>query len=219
MILFISLCMCAGKVTRAQETLIRPFLGVTAGYNLIAGSYDGESFFQTDEDIMLVPAISPAFGVGGVMGLAYEKFTIDFGYHYARSAYTTMEDGYSGDCTTHLVRFLGAKRYFNAYADRTVSPYLDFDLTLAYNNLDKIAYPLGSMGDPVRGRYGGIMIGLGAGVRIRLADKLAADLRILPEYYLGTDIRVKGRDWYQISKFGNFLLHNTLGLKYYFRAF
>ena len=57
MILFISLCVCAGQVSQAQQTLVRPFLGVTAGYTFIAGSFDGESFFQMDEDIMLVPAI------------------------------------------------------------------------------------------------------------------------------------------------------------------
>jgi len=53
---------------------------------------------------------------------------------------------------------------------------------------------------------------------IKLSDKLALDIRILPELYTGTDIRVKGYKWYKIAKFGNFLLQSTIGIKYYFKG-
>lgn len=217
-ILFISLFICANQRSLAQETVIRPYLVITAGHSILAGSFNGTDFFQTDEDIMLVPKIKPAFGVGGVMGLGSDGFAVDIGYHFARSEYTTFEDGYSGTCNTHLIRFLGVKKYFNAYAESRVSPYIDIDLTLAYHIFEKIAYPIGQPENTASGRYGGILLGAGAGVRIKLTEKLAADIRVLPEYYLGTDIRVKGRDWYEISKFGNFVLHNIIGLKYHFDA-
>jgi len=105
-ILFISLLICANQLSLAQERVIRPYLGITAGHTILAGSFNGTDYFQTDEDIMLVPKIKPAFGIGGVMGLAYERFSIDLGYHFSRSEYTSLEDGYSGNCATHLIRFL-----------------------------------------------------------------------------------------------------------------
>ena len=211
----LSICICSS----AQETLIRPYLGITGGHTIMAGSFNGQDFFRTDEDIMLVPRIRPAFGVGGVAGLAYEKFSIDLAYHFARSEYTTSEEEYAGSCTNHMVRFLGVKKYFGAHSLGRLIPFVDVDLSMVINQLELIAYPMGNMNSPVSGRYGGISFGAGAGIRIILSDMLVADIRVLPEYYLGTDIRVKGRDWYQISKFGNLLLHNTIGINYQFGGF
>ena len=83
---------------------------------------------------------------------------------------------------------------------------------------EKIAYPYGQYENPLSGSYGAFILGMGAGTRVRLTENFAFDLKILAEYYMGTDIRVKGRDRYEIKKFGNLLLHSTLGLKYYFKA-
>jgi hypothetical protein len=35
---------------------------------------------------------------------------------------------------------------------------------------------------------------------------------------MGSTIRVKGYKWYEIAKFGNFLLQVTVGIKYYFKG-
>ena len=204
---------------KSQEIEIRPYFGIFAGYSLITGSFNGSDFFQTDDHIVLVPRIKPSFGLGGVIGIGSNKFAMDISYYMTRSTYTSLDEGYSGTCVNHLIRFLGITKYFNKYAEGTVRPYIDMDLSIAWSNFDKIAYPLNNMEEPLSAKYGGIIIGLGAGTLIKLSDKLAMDIRILPELYTGSSIRVKGYKWYEISKFGNFLLQSTFGIKYYFKPF
>jgi len=134
-----------------------------------------------------------------------------------QSEYTSMDEGYAGKCTTHLIRFLGFTAYFNKNANSNVRPYIDLDFSIAMSICDKIAYSPHDIEDPLSAKYGGIIMGLGAGTLIKLSDKLALDIRILPELYAGSTIRVKGYKWYEIAKFGNFLLQSTIGLKYYFK--
>ena len=155
--------------------------------------------------------------MGGVIGIGSNQLALDIGYFMTRSEYTSMDDGYSGKCVTHLIRFLGFTKYFNKYAEGTVRPYIDIDLSYSWSNFDKFAYPLNNIEEPLQARYSGIIIGLGAGTLIKLSDKLALDLRILPEYYAGSSIRVKGYKLHNIKKFGNFLLQSTIGIKYYFK--
>jgi hypothetical protein len=64
--------------------------------------------------------------------------------------------------------------------------------------------------------YTGMIVGLGAGIQLNLNKHIAIDLRILPEYYFGTDIKSKGESDYAIKKFNNFLLLNSFGINYYF---
>jgi len=204
----------------SQAIEMRPYIGISAGYTIIAGSFNGSDFFQTDDHIVLVPRIKPSFGLGGVIGLIESnQMAIDIGYFMTRSEYTTTDEGNSGKCTTHLIRFLGFTKYFNKYAEATVCPYFDIDLSFARNVFNKIAYSPYNTEDLLSAKYGGIIIGLGVGTLIKLSDKLAIDIRVLPEYYMTSNIRVKGYDYYSIKKFGNFLLQSTIGIKYYFKSY
>jgi len=205
-------------VVKSQAEDVRSYFGITAGYSLITGSFNGSDFFQTDDHIVLVPKIKPSFGMGGVIGIGTNKFDLNIGYFITRSDYTSMDEGYAGKCTTHLIRFLGFTAYLNKYAESTVRPYFDVDLSIATSVFDKIAYSPSNIENPLRAKYGGIIIGMGAGILIKMSDKLALDIRVLPEYYIGSSIRVKGYKFYNIEKFGNFLLQSTVGIKYYFKG-
>lgn len=212
-----TILLCTGP-SYTQDAVMRSYIGFSAGNAILAGSFNGSTFFQTNEDILLVPKIKPAFGIGGVLGLRLNNGAGEIGYYYYKSEYTSMEGDYSGDCVTHLIRILGITKYLNAYADRTVSPYIDVDISFSYSVLDKIAYPIGLASDPSSGTYGSFIIGMGAGILFNFSEHLVMDIKILPEYYTGTDIRVKGRERYEITKFGNLLLHSTIGVKIYFKT-
>ena len=203
---------------KSQAVEMRPYFGISGGYTLITGSFNGSDFFQTDDHIVLVPKIKPSFGLGWVIGLIESnQMALDIGYFMTRSEYTSMDEGYAGKCTTHMIRFLGFTVYFKKYAEGNVRPYIDFDLSGSWSNFNKIAYPLNNTDEPLSARYGGLIIGLGAGTLINLSDKFALDIRVLPEYYAGSSIRVKGYKLNNIKKFGNFLLQSTIGIKYYFK--
>ncbi len=202
---------------QAQEPVMRAYMGVSAGNLLFAGSFNGSDFFQTDEDIMLVPKIRPAFGVGGVLGIALGNGSGEFAYYYYRSEYTTMDPGYAGECSTHLFRVLGVTKYLNAWAERRISPFIDGEMSVSHSVFRKIGYPIGQPLEPGSGTYNALIFGFGGGTRIWFTEALAMELKLLPELYLGTDIRMKGRERYNIKKFNNLMLHSTLVIKYYFK--
>lgn len=204
---------------RSQAEAIRPLFGVTAGHFLITGSFNGSDYFRTDDHIVLVPRIKPSFGMGGTIGIGSDQMAFELAYHVTRSTYTTMDEGMPGSCVTHLLRYLGFTRYFNKYSEGTFRPYMDLDLSIAWHLFDKLAYPPNELEDPIPARYGAVIFGFGAGMLIRFSDRFAFDIKVLPEYSIGSSIRVKGFKYYEIKKFGNFQMQSTFGIKYYFKPF
>lgn len=203
---------------KAQEIKIQPYTGISADYILLKGSFDGESFFITEEETILVPKLKPAIGFGILFGIKMGNGAIDFAYHITRMEYTSMEDGFSGRSTTHLIRYLSFKKYFITSSEKKLKPYLDFDLSVAFSHFEKISYPLNNKSEIRSANYGGVIFGAGIGSKIDLTKSLALDLKILPELYLGTDIKSEDSKRYEIKKFSNFLLVNSIGLNYYFKT-
>jgi hypothetical protein len=160
--------------------------------------------------------LKPAIGIGIFFGIKMGNGAIDHAYHITRMEYASIEDGFSGKSTTNLIRYLSFKKYFSAMAEKKFKQYLDFDLSIAFSHFEKISYPLNNISEIRSANYSGIIFGVGIGSEIELTKNLALDLKILPEFYAGTDIRSEKGERYEIKKFYNFLLINSIGFKYYF---
>jgi hypothetical protein len=203
---------------KAQEIKIQPYTGISTDYIILTGDFDGKSFFITEEETILVPKLKPAIGFGILFGIKMGNGAIDFAYHITKMDYTSMEDGFSGKSTTHLIRYLSFKKYFTTSSEKKIKPYLDFDLSIAFSHFEKISYALYDKSEIRSANYGGVIFGAGIGTKIDLTKNLALDLKILPEIYIGTDIRSEDSERYEIKKFYNFLLVNSIGLNYYFKT-
>lgn len=201
----------------SQEIKIRPYTGVSADYIILTGSFDGKSFFTTEEEIVLVPELNPALGLGILFGIKMGTGAIDFAYHVSQMEYSSREDGFSGKSTTHLIRYLSFKKYFKSFSDKTIQPYVDIDLSVAFSHFKKISYLINNQAEVRSANYGGIIFGTGIGSQISLSKSLALDFKVLPELYIGTDIRSKASERYEITKFNNFLLISSIGINYYFK--
>ena len=199
-----------------SKKALQPYIGISADYILLTGSFDGKSFFQTTDETILVPKLSPSIGFGVQFGVKIGNGALDFAYHISRMEYTSMVDGFSGKSTNHFIRYLGFKRYFNSFEEKKVKPYLDFDLSMSFSHFEKISYSLNNQSDYKSANYGGVIIGAGIGSLINLTKNLALDFKVLPEVYIGTDVKPEGGTDYTIKKFNNFLLINSFGLNYYF---
>ena len=208
--------LCFSLAAGAQEIRIQPYTGLAVDYIILAGSFDGTSFFTTDDETILVPKLKPDFGYGFLFGFKMGKGAVDFAYHISFMEYTSMEDGFSGKSTSHFIRYLSYKRHFNTPEEKKFIPYIDFDLSIAFSHFEKISYPLYQQSEILSANYGGVIFGIGVGSQLYLTERLTLDLKILPELYIGTDIRAKGSERYEIAKFSNFLLINSIGLNYYF---
>jgi len=193
----------------------RFYIGVSADYTLLVGSFNGKGYFPF-ENAILVPKLKPGSGFGLQFGFKGNNIAVDWAYHISRMEYTTQLDGCSGTGTTHLIRVLGIKGFLGASPEKKpkqkIKPYIDFDWSIAISHFNKISYSLSDPSNFKPANYGGMNIGLGIGTLINLSQSLAIDLRVLPEYYFGTDIGTGQA----IKKFPNFLLLNSIGLNYYF---
>jgi hypothetical protein len=58
--------------------------------------------------------------------------------------------------------------------------------------------------------------GLGAGIEFYLGEKIALDLKVLPEFLMGTDVKSKGNSNVPVKKFGNLQLISSFGMNFYF---
>jgi hypothetical protein len=88
--LTILLIICFSEL-KSQETYINPYLGLSADYIILTGSYDGKSFFQTDSKIILVPELKPSPDFKAFFGIKMSRTTIDFAYHFSKMDSTSME--------------------------------------------------------------------------------------------------------------------------------
>ncbi|MCK4464793.1 MAG: hypothetical protein KAU83_03695 [Bacteroidales bacterium] len=200
----------------SQDISFRPFLGVSANYIILTGSFDGESFFETENEIIFVPKIEPNFGFGVQGGIRFDNFSLDFAFHRSEHHYFSSDEQYSGKCVINIVRYLGVKGYFNK--GKKIRPYIDFDLSGSWSNFEKIAYNRTYPDESLKANYGGIILGFGGGLSIDFSEKFSLDIRMLPEWYIGTDIKAKNSDRYEIKKFSNFLLVSSIGLCYFFQS-
>jgi opacity protein-like surface antigen len=212
--LFAPLAVLAMSIA-AQDVKVSHFIGLTGDNLVFAGSFDGKSYFNTNTDIILVPKIEPGFGAGITYGFFVGKATIDFAYHLTRVEYTSLEDGFSGTANVNTIRYLGVKAFLGQTEGKKLRPYIDVDLSVSYTKFGHIAYSSGNLTESTPATYGGIIFGLGAGVEYLFAHSVALTLNVLPEVYMGTDIKRKGSDRYEVKKFTNFMLLNSLGMRFY----
>jgi hypothetical protein len=59
------------------------YFGLSAGKYSVKGDFDGESFFLSDEDLYIVPALEPAASYSVVVGSRFEYCAFNFGYRWS----------------------------------------------------------------------------------------------------------------------------------------
>lgn len=203
--------------SEVQDIFLQPFVGISSDYIFMAGNFDGKSYFTlpTDE-IILVPKLNPAPGFGVQFGIRSKHTEFDWAYNISKMKYTSLKDGFSGTNTNHYIRLLGVKGFFGSSIEKKAKPYFYFDWSMATSHFEKLAYNPTVPSIFKSASYLGMIVGLGVGIQLNPNKHIALDLRVLPEYYFGTDIKSKGERDYPIKKFNNFLLINSFGINYYF---
>lgn len=210
--------LCITTLSASGQNKVRQFIGISADNIVLKGSFNGNSFFTTENEIILVPKLDPGFGAGFQYGFNLGGGIFDIGYHLSRVNFTTVDPSISGTGTIHLFRYLGLKMFLWPKSGKKFKPYLDIDLAGSVAHFEKITYKGGITTNLTSANFGGIILGSGLGGQLALGNSLVLDLRILPEVYIGTDIIAKKSDRAEINKFTNFLLVNSIGINYYFSS-
>jgi len=195
-------------------------INISATDVIFAGSFNGKSYFSTEEETILVPKMAPGIGLGVEYGYAFnDQLTIDFAYRFGNSDYTTMYSDVSGKSTTHVIQLLGVKWVFTSFIESRVKLYYHFDWSLAFCHFNRIAYDYTPPDTDILLRsanYSGMALGSGLGLQCMLSKNLALDLRVNPDFYFVTDLKSKSKTRHEVSRCLNLMLVSTLGLQYYF---
>jgi hypothetical protein len=205
----------SSAVNDLPKVFVQPYIGISADYIILTGGFDGKSYFQTTSERILVPKLTPSMGFGLQFGARIGTGAVDFAYYFARLPYTSMEDGFSGTSTNHFIRFLGFKKFLSYSAEKMIQPYIDVDLSASVSHFEKISYSFSNPSVFKSANYGGILIGIGAGTLFRLSEHMALDIKVLPELFIGTDVKPKNGTDYNIKKFNNLFIISSFGVNYY----
>ncbi len=190
-------------------------IGIKADYILIKGAFNGEDYFTTDDEIIIVPDINSAPGFGITAGANFRVFSYDFTYYRSVHHYSYIDENFSATCTSNIIRFLGIKGYFNP--DKWFNPFIDFDISGHWITLKKGAIREDAPEKIIPATYGGISLGLGGGVSFQACRQFSLDIGAMASWLVGTDVKARKSKYYEISRFSNMLLNCSLGLTYHFR--
>lgn len=216
-LVIISILSCISFSSYGQEDVFKSFAGISTDFTLIRGSMNGISFFQTDDEIILVPKVNPGIGFGLSYGFRFNDFTFDFAYCRTTQNYFTEVEGYAGRSSANIIRYLGFKKFISPHDNKIIEPYYDIDLSVVFFHFEKVSHGIHSNVTFNSANYSGVNFGFGFGTLVNLSKKLSLNICILPEYYMGTDIRAKNSERYEITKFPNFFLNGKFGLLYYMK--
>lgn len=190
-------------------------IGLKANYILINGAFNGEDYFTTDNEIIIVPDINNALGFGITAGANFRVFSYDFTYYRSIHHYNYIDSSFSATCTNNIIRFLGLKGYFNP--DKWFNPFIDFDISGHWITLKKGAIRENAPESIIPATYGGISLGLGGGISFQAGRNISFDIGAVASWLVGTDVKANKSKYYEISRFSNFLLNSSFGLTYHFR--
>ena len=201
------------------------YIDVSVNNVMFSGSYEGDGYIIADNDIVLIPKLTPGGGLGIAFGLcgAHAPCTFEFAYRINFSECTTMYEEIKGRATTHVIQLVGIKWYIpRASFEKTrVKLFLDFDLSFVTTRCKKVTFEDGIVGVDEKGHpanFKAFAFGGGAGLQLMITDNLALYAKTKPEWHVAAGLKPKGSDRYTIEdKFNNLMLLNCIGLTLYMR--
>ena len=196
---------------------IRPYLQLQTGYVMVGGNFDGKSYFTTDAANILVPDIHNGFAYGLQFGLVTNNFSLDFDYHISIHDAIHHVEGTNELITVNNVKFLGFSIYLNDKQHK-IRPFVSFDLSGTWMRLRNGAYGINEYsGETDMARFGGIGIGLGAGLEFTIRENFSLKLTAVPSYLALTDVRGITKKYWEVSKFHSYKFDTFFAVCYKFR--
>ena len=199
----------------SRASLYRPYIGVSVNYVSITGNFDGETYFIVDDETILVPKINAGIGFGITVGIRFPKTAIDLQFKRSTHDCFLMEE-IPSRANFNVIKFIGIKSYIGG--SKHIQPYIDFDFSGTWMNVADATYLVSAPQTVKKATYGAIILGLGGGLALTIADRLSFEMEVLPAWYLGTDVTGFRKNNYEIEKFNSFKFDVSLSLIYYFKG-
>jgi hypothetical protein len=160
-------------------------IGIVAPYNTFAGDFDGNNYFNSGEEIYLVPKMESAFGYGVTAGSRNGNMDWEFYYAHSKHNFTFAEIR-----DTAAFDAIGANTRFNANVRGIFKPYVNFGMDFCWLKANQASMTTYGSLRTGSAKYSGL--GLFGGVGIGISPVKLFTLYIGGELRWGMFGRVKG---------------------------
>jgi len=208
--------------TEKKEKSYFTFVGISCNDALIIGRFNGKSYFETADEVIAVPKLTNGIGAGIKLGFFGDNFSLEFGYirtiHDYKAEIFYMPDTIkkiSGKAYANVVKFFNIKSYTKL--NNQFKFYYEFDFSGTWIKVKNVSYTYYYPDITGDATYGGLLLGVGAGINWAPAKRVFLNFGIRPLYYIGTDVKGKMGDNLNIKKFSNFRLTLDLGVSFFIK--
>lgn len=190
-----------------------PYVQIAAAYNSVASGFDGKGYFNSGDELMLVPRLEPAAGWSMALGWRWSANAVEIGY--SRSVHDcSFLDTALGTATYHLVD-LGFRHFYRI--DRRLQPYFSVDFGVpGWFGLSQGSYDNATGASNGGVRYTGLMLGGGGGVACHLTPRLALTAGAAVRWFWITDLTTGAGVAWQVSGLSAFSPAAMAGVSYSF---
>jgi len=224
LILAISSIFFNSRAQQLADSLFYGYIGVQYYDALLMGHFNGNSYFNPQGEMIGVPKLSNGMGGGIKLGYMLNTFSIELAYiltvhdhattMFYDSADAVISKDTCGKAFVNALKIIDIKAYFNK--GKKVEFYTEFNFGGTWIKVKNVSYAFSDSSKLGDATYGALLLGIGGGIIWCPAKRVGINLGVLPEWYIGTDVKGIKKENYEIEKFHNFRLAFDCGVTYNF---
>ncbi|MCK4646188.1 MAG: hypothetical protein KAU46_08040 [Candidatus Aminicenantes bacterium] len=194
------------------------YFGLTYGYNSIGGDFDGQKYFDFEEETILVPKVKSGSGVGIVLGSKFKlkrNKCIALELAHYNSTHDNARVWAEAGSVFFNMFILNVK--YNFLANKITQPFFNGELALS-----KLRVEGGSLfgtnevaiyGDA---SYGGLSVGFGGGIEYCPHPKVSVNLGVIFRFLIVYSVKGEFIETSNIETLMSISPNITIGLNYTF---
>ncbi len=186
------------------------YLEVPVYYNTYGGDFDGEHFFDSGTEFIMVPDPESNYGFGIIVGRRRPNFSAEVGYVQIRHDYTYLDHN---EKMTLSLFLLNSKFY--ATKNKVIQPYFLSEFAIAYLKVKDGAL---TVNPPIVFRdtsFLGLTLGAGAGLSLQPIPEVSLHAGVIFSWLTFGSVNVGG-ERHRLDALNSFSFNFRAGLRYTF---
>jgi len=193
-----------------QSPKLGYYIEIPVYYNMFAGDFDGDHYFDTGFNLIMVPDPESNYGYGIVVGKRLEQASFEFGYVQSSHDYTFVDHQ---DKMTLSLFLMGGKAFFTK--NKLIQPYISFEFAVAYLKVQNGAITEIEPFVFEDTSYLGLTLGAGGGISLHPLPPVSLNIGAVFSWLTFGSVKVGG-ERYKLESLNSFNFNLRAGLSYTF---
>ncbi len=193
-----------------QSPKLGLYIEIPFYYNMFAGDFDGDHYFDTGFELIMVPNPESNYGYGIVVGRRLDQSSVEFGYVQSSHDYTFLDHQ---DKMTLSLFLMGAKAYVTR--NKIIQPYISGEFAVAYLKVKKGAVTEIEPYVFKDTSFLGLTLGAGGGISFHPLPPVSLNIGAVFSWLTFGSVRVSG-ERYKLDSLNSLNFNLRAGLSYTF---